>query len=528
MRFSNIKGLILFISLLLPLIARPAIHYVDVDSTNAVSPYLDWATAAATIQDAENASSAGDEIVVTNGVYSTGVTANSRISIVRAKFVHSVNGPEVTAIEGYQPPATTNGTGAIRCINLCCGATIAGFTLTNGATPAAGSGVEGSPGAAGIVSNCVFVSNVATFGGAADYVTLINCRLFGNVARNSGGGSRFCTLINCGISNNVAGSGGGCHGGTNINCVLFGNTSGGGGGAAASVLNNCILISNRVSGLGAEGGGAAGCNLINCLVIGNTATFRGGGASGGYLVNCTVISNTASSSGGGFSYVAAGSNPQGINTILYFNSAPNGPNFADTGFLNACCIPEITTYSQFVVTNPPLFVSAASGDFRLQPLSPCINAGRNSGVGNDTDLEGNPRISGGTVDIGAYEFQNPLSLISYGWLLNHGLPTDGSADFMDSDGDGMNNWQEWVTNTDPTNSLSYLHMLAPDGANNAAGVTFHWQSTGIMYFLQRSTNLAGPFDTFATNFYAGVGVATYRDASATNTATYFYRVGVQH
>jgi hypothetical protein len=142
-------------------------------------------------------------------------------------------------------------------------------------------------------------------------------------------------------------------------------------------------------------------------------------------------------------------------------------------------------------------------------------------------MDGNPRIVGGTVNIGAYEFQYPQSVISYGWLQNYGLPTEGSADFADSDSDGMNNWQEWVTNTDPTNSLSYLHMIQPEETNNVAGVTIHWQSTGMPYFLQRSTNLGGPFTTFATNFYAGVGVASYRDASATNAGPYFYRVGVQ-
>jgi hypothetical protein len=357
---------------------------------------------------------------------------------------------------------------------------------------------------------------------------MFDCQILGNIARTSGGGCFSSRLVNCAISNNIAGTGGGCYASTSINCILFGNAAVTGGGAYGGALNNCIVASNRVSGLGgAAGGGTANCNLTNCLVIGNTSTFRGGGAYAGYLVNCTVISNSASSSAGGFYPVAPGSEPTAKNTILYFNSAPDGPNFADIGFLSACCIPELTSHSQYAVTNPPLFLAPTSGDFRLHPLSPCVNSGRNAGIQNDTDLGGNPRIAAGTVDIGAYEFQNPVSVISYAWLQNYGLPTDGSADFADSDSDGMNNWQEWVTNTDPTNSLSYLHMLAPDGTNNAAGVTIHWQSAGLAYFLQRSTNLAGPFTTFATNFFAGIGIATYRNATATNSGTYFYRVGVQ-
>src|SRR4051812_17737205 len=103
MRFSSLRSLVLFPCILLALAARGTIHYVDVNSTNPVPPYTNWDTAAVTIQDAEIASASGDEIVVTNGVYSTGGTSDSRVSISKAKYVHSVNGSEVTVIVGLQP-----------------------------------------------------------------------------------------------------------------------------------------------------------------------------------------------------------------------------------------------------------------------------------------------------------------------------------------------------------------------------------------------------------------------------------------
>ena len=139
-----------------------------------------------------------------------------------------------------------------------------------------------------------------------------------------------------------------------------------------------------------------------------------------------------------------------------------------------------------------------------------------------------PRIVSGTVDIGAYEFQPGTSGSFIGWLQQYGLPTDGSADYADSDHDGMNNWLEFCTGTNPTNSLSALRLVSV--TRNGSGLTVTWQSvTNQTYFLERSIGLRGypSFLTVATNLPGQWTTTTYTDTNAAGRGPFFYRVGVQ-
>jgi hypothetical protein len=334
------------------------------------------------------------------------------------------------------------------------------------------------------------------------------CAVLGNVARLSG-----FTLTN----GFAAGFGGGAYGGTLDNCTLSGNSAlgttlgggigpppppdGGGGGAAHSTLNNCVLNGNWAGSIGgapSSGGGARDCVLNNCTLTGNGAADVGGGAYFCTLNNC----------------------------IVYFNAAPTGANHAYAN-INYCCTTPLPTGGFGNITNAPLFVDTNGwANLHLQTNSPCINAGNNAFAPAGPDLDGNPRIKGGTVDMGAYEFQTPTSLISYAWLQLYGLPTDGSADFTDPDGDGMNNWQEWVCETNPTNALSALRLLTPVVAG--ANVTVSWQSiAGVNYFLECSTRLApSAFTALATNIAGQPGTTTYTDTNAVGSGPFFYRVGV--
>jgi hypothetical protein len=131
------------------------------------------------------------------------------------------------------------------------------------------------------------------------------------------------------------------------------------------------------------------------------------------------------------------------------------------------------------------------------------------------------------VDIGAYEFQSPTSVISYAWLQSYGLPTDGTADWADTDNDGMNNYQEWLAGTDPTNPTSALRLQAP--VINPPGLLLRWSSdTNHAYFVQRATSLKTPllFSLLRSNISGLAGATAYTDATASSTkGAAFYRIG---
>jgi len=326
-----------------------------------------------------------------------------------------------------------------------------------------------------VVTNCVFERNRANNCGGGTYneassPTLINCTFTENNARYSGGGvfnEGKCSIkmTNCTFSKNSADSGGGMSDteysySTMNDCTFTENTAGRGGGMlldGSSMLTNCTFCGNSggngggltcdghkstptlincrfIANSAARGGGVytyecisvpPSCLFSNCIFIGNSATVEGGGmdikSSVVRLMNCTFTDNLSEGTGGGIYNWAPPHTVYPIltNCLLWNNRDRYGvtesAQFEGTApTINYCCIQYWSGKFGGIgnIGNNPLL---APDSYHLKQGSPCIDTGDPAGnYTEQTDIDGQPRITGGRVDIGADEFhpQTPIIAVS--------------------------------------------------------------------------------------------------------------------
>jgi hypothetical protein len=345
--------------------ATLVIHCVDANGTNPIPPYLNWTTAATNIQDAITAASAGDVVLVTNGLYASGGKSmdgiiTNRVVIDKAILLQSVNGASLTTIQGAWDPISTNGPGAIRCVWMTNTAVMKGFTLTGGATRGFNNLANKSMYGGGILGNLPLTQ-------PATNAMVWDCIIGTNSASYDGGGAYAATLIHCTVIGNSANSFG-----------SVGSGSGGtGGGAGNCNLRNCLITLN--SSYQGSGGGVDGCKLTNCAVIKNSSQIMGSGANNSSLVNCTVTANRSSSAAVYLSSL--------VNCIVFGNDSwmviPN-TNYISSTLVN-CCADPLPAGTGNIDMDPQLLPDG----IHLTETSPCIGAGDPTYV-RDTDLDGQP------------------------------------------------------------------------------------------------------------------------------------------
>ncbi len=297
---------------------------------------------------------------------------------------------------------------------------------------------HGSP----IVTNCIFTSNSAKklgggiWNGGCNPVVK-DCIFRGNTANHAGGG-----MHNTGDGNPIV-----------SNCIFTGNSAQDIGGGMHNFWDNNTTVTNcTFNGNSAQQGGGMHIHtrsntiITNCSFTGNTAYVVGGGVynfrkASSTVTNCTFSGNSAKKGGA----VAHWNNSSSklSNCIIWGNTADNGPQIAldenSSVTVNYCDIqgglPEINvddpnssvTWGVGNIEANPLFVNAANADYYLRAGSPCIDTGDNSVLpaSVDVDLDGNPRVINGTVDMGAYEYSR---LLSTHMRAGNPSPADGATD----------------------------------------------------------------------------------------------------
>lgn len=455
---------------------------VSTNSPYPGPPYNAWTNAAHTIQEAADAQTLfGGWVLVTNGTYENSVAVtpggglSNRLVITNNIHVRSVNGPAVTSIRGLSDGAEGN---RVRCVFISAGR-LEGFTLTNGGTwsggnydlDACGAGVNAM---GGLVVDCTIANNVAGGdGGGANRGTFHNCRFIGNRAFAFSGAADWSTLVKCLVLSNAVtssiyqGFGGGLGGGTAINCELRANSAKFGGGAYLAALINCTVAESRYH-TGTPGEGVRECEILSCTVVSNAV-----GALNSQAADSIIARNSSDLSGTACAFCCT-------------RTDPGGPGNT---------------------TNVPLFIDATSGNYRLQYFSPCVNAGTNGlWTAGATDLDGNPRIVGGTVDIGAYE--SPADSDSDGlsdpWEQHYAGGLTNLTFAGDWDGDGCSDGDEMKAGTNPMQGSSFLRVVAIESNTNGDAIIVRWASElGRVYSLCGATNtVEGMIDVLHTNIVA--------------------------
>lgn len=379
-------------------VTNPTTIYVDVNHTPDIEngsisyPFstIERGIYAATYQDA---------VIVKPGTYNENIALSDEGITLTSTDPNDANIVASTVIDG-------GGNGGVVTFNNDC-SVLTGFTITNGYSEAGfGGGIfcngqceEAAP----TISHCIITRNSAAAAGGGIYCynsspTIYNCFITGNWGSSSGGGIGcqndlvwfYPTIDHCLVVGNMAISAGGIYfqGGT-------------------PTISHCDISSNMA--LDGSGGGIF-CNDVN-LIVEHSILWADWAADYGpeiFIIiseNPSVVTIEYSDVQGGLAGI---SYPQGNPPYWDANDIDADPEFVRD--------PNPGPDGWWDGVNDDF------GDLHLLVDSPCIEAGDPCYVPglNETDMDGQPRVVGCRIDIGADEF-----------VYLGDIEPDGDVDFAD-------------------------------------------------------------------------------------------------
>lgn len=449
----------------------------------------------ATIQAAIGAAADGDTIVVEPGVYYENISfAGKEIRLV------SRLGPGVTILDGM-------GFDSVVRIDQSegSGTELGGFTIRNGAASAIrgsfvgnGGGVR-CVGSRALIEGNVFENNYSDWLGGAisshgGVVRVLNCEIRENESGRGAGifADRGVWIDNCILAENrgsgIALEGPGdyrvenTHVSDSVGCgvaVLF--------GARASIVE-CEILSNFVDGIAVLYSSTLMAD--RCRLLGNqnngllllesmltcTNTVIGGNSYNGLasyesafeLLNCSIVANARRGELGTAGIQSGGSMGVVRNSLVWFNEGEGSINSQEGEFEARYCNIEGGWPGEGNMEASPRLADLAAFDTRLRADSPCVDAGGEDEHTPPHDEEGDPRIIGAAVDIGADEM-NPVIAARFGRITDDDdslvavVSVNGSA--------GDRDRVVHVSNRDPL----HVDLVAPPvGPPNAHFALYAW------------------------------------------------------
>ncbi|HTN37531.1 MAG TPA: T9SS type A sorting domain-containing protein [Arachidicoccus sp.] len=266
-------------------------------------------------------------------------------------------------------------------------------------------------------------------------------------------------------------------------------------GASSYSLNGHTALQRQGGGVYL---GKANLAFANCLFAGNRALKKGGAimnvsgalsiSNSTYVINCTFADNDAEAGKAIYNYQT----PTPIlivNSIVLGSVAYEGPSPV-VNFSLVEGLPADPANGDLDGSIDPQFVDASGGNYRLTAGSPAVNAGGNFVINmtdNPVDLDGNPRITdyitGGIVDMGPYEYYNPVLPVKMS-------PLSGA---VSNTGHAMLSWKSFSE----INNKGFLVQSSIDGN--------HFENGSLVPSKVPGGNSTTPFDyTFDAGLLTGV------------------------